>query len=720
MSFYGLSLAGSALSAYQSAANVTSDDIANANTPGASRQIVDLTEAPPITGTIGYPAATVPGTMGDGVTVQAIERIHQDSYDALYRGASSSQNYFSVQQDQLNAIQAALSEPTNGINAAFSGFQTAISTLAAQSGSSGSTSAADAVIGAAQTLTTALNSASTTITQRKATVMQQATSLVTQANSYLDQIAALNGEIRAARADGENPNTYSDQRDQLIDKLSTVLSTQTSIQPNGSALVTVNGRALVNDTVAYHLAPPTVGQAPDGSPVFKVDFATNPPASPTAAGIPLGSGQLAGLADVYNNKLTSYASQLDNFASSLANEVNRVTQAGYVQGAVAGTAMFQASVPGEPITAGNIAVAIDDPAQVTTALASTAAGNLVVPMNASNNTVITSAQLQDDTNLAYPPAAALTGTLTVTVDGVNQTFTYNTGTTDATIDQFMAHFNAAHLGVSASFDGPAQKIVFARDPANEDLVHRAAQAAAATPTDPSFTITDSNAPPAPPPPPGTPSTSLLQTLGAGAISGITQSNQNVPGVSAAAVGTGDNAAATALLAALASNVGVPAIQTRASSAIGAGTQTIAPAGGLGNIAVGQTLTIDATPGGGFPQENVVVTAVNKTAGTFTATFANAHGAGASIASAPTQTLSQYYSTVVTNVGFDAQTAITGTQTQTQLAQSIDTVRQGVDGINLDEETQNLIKFQTSYQAAAKVVSVMETLLNTVITNLGVQ
>lgn len=82
------------------------------------------------------------------------------------------------------------------------------------------------------------------------------------------QIAALNGQIRAATAVCDNPRTYKDQRDQLINTRSTYVSTSTSVQADGSTLVTVDGQALVNDTVAYHLAAPTVDTNPNGAPAL--------------------------------------------------------------------------------------------------------------------------------------------------------------------------------------------------------------------------------------------------------------------------------------------------------------------------------------------------------------------------------------------------------------------------------------------------------------------
>ncbi|MBV8720602.1 MAG: hypothetical protein JO277_00535, partial [Candidatus Eremiobacteraeota bacterium] len=108
--FFGLGLMSTSLDAFQYAENVTSDDISNVNTPGASRQNVLLTEAAPIVGTIGFPAH-VPGTVGDGVTVATIQRIHSNSYDELFRGASSSQNYFQTEQQQLQAVQSSFGDP---------------------------------------------------------------------------------------------------------------------------------------------------------------------------------------------------------------------------------------------------------------------------------------------------------------------------------------------------------------------------------------------------------------------------------------------------------------------------------------------------------------------------------------------------------------------------------------------------------------------------------
>ncbi len=711
-SFFGLGIMSTSLDAFQYAENVTSDNIANVNTPGASRQSVILTEASPIVGTTGYPEH-VSGTSGDGVVVQTVQRIQSNSYDELFRGASSSQNFYQTEQTELDAVQQSFGDPNSGINAQYTAFQAAINGLVNQ-GSSGQTTSINAnVLSQAQSLASSLNSAANTVQQQEAQVTQQAGTIVTTVNGILDQIASLNGQIRASTAAGDSPNTYADQRDNLIDQLSQYISTQTSIQPDGSTLVTVNGQALVNDTVAYHLSQPVIGTAANGASTFKIDFTSTPPSNTaTSAGIPLGSGQLAALADLYNNKLATYGTQLDQFASSLANEVNRITTAGYTAGGAAGSPLFQPIVATLPITAANIKCGIDDPAQLPTALGNTEAGSLVVPMNSANNTIDTFSQFTNNASMANPPAAALTGSLTVNVDGVAETYNYNTGAggNSDTINDFVTNFNAAHLGVTASFDPAAQKMVFQRDPSNEDLVLRGAQQT--NPQTPDFTISDSNYAA------GNPAGSLLGILGANAISGVNQNSSN-------AFGASDDGVASSMVTMFGSNVGVPALESTSAAAATAGTAMTVqiPPNTFysNNVRVGQVLTLDAQPGGASPQENVTVTAVSYANGVESVTFtpANSHAANFTIAAAQTQTLGQFYGNFITQVGLDAQTATTGNSTQTTLASNIDQERQSISGINIDEETQNLIKYQSAYTAAAQTINVLNQILQTTINSLGV-
>ena len=724
--FFGLELTSTSLQSFSVAENITADNISNVNTPGAETQTADLTEAPPIVGSPNY-ATHVPGTAGDGVIVAAVTQANVQSYDELFRGASSSQNYYNTEQQILDSVQSQLGDPDAGVSTAFTNFQTAVTQLVNASATGSTQSAASGVLTSAQSLAQALGDSSAAITNAEDQTLSQGATIVQTVNGLLDQIASLNGEIRSSTAIGDDPNQYEDQRDYDIDQLSQYISTQTSVQADGSVLVMVNGQALVNDTVAYNLAAPVVGTSSNGSQSFNVYFATNPPQSTSSPTIPLGSGQLAALQDLYNNKLSDYADQLNQFASTLANEVNRVTEAGYDSNGQAGTALFQPIDAQLPISAGNIKCGITDEAQLPVVLANTeanTAGNGVVPMNSANNTVDTSQALIGNGALANAPTAAFAAgaTLTISVDGIAQTFDYTSAAPPATgavpgvvyadnVEDFVSSFNALESGVTASYDPSSQEIVFARDPTNESLSLRGAQQAAAE--TPDFTITDSlyNA--------ATPNTSLLGVLGAGAISGVQQNATN-------AYGADDNGVANALTSLFSSNVGFPALEMTSGAGVTATagvSTTVALPQGVDDLQVGQQLTIDAQLGGGQPQENVTISAVSydPTTGIESVTFTPQynHAANYTITTAQAQTLQQQYGQLSTQVGLDTQTATTGNTTQTNLASTIDQERQSIAGINIDEQTQDLIKYQTAYQAAAKTISTLSQLLDTIVNGLGV-
>jgi len=717
MSFLGLNIAGSALDTFQEAENVTAQNIANVQTPGASRQIVNIGQLPPIDGFPGFPTNLEPGTQGTGILVSSIQRVHQDSYDALFRGASSSQNFYSSESGILSALQSSFGEPSNGINTAFANFQTAVQTLA---NNPQGTAEEQGLLNSAQGLVTAIGSANAALKSSETQTQTQAGTLISTINSTIDQIGQLNGEIRAATAVGDNPNTYKDQRDQLIDTLSTYVPTVTSIQADGSTLVTLNGQALVNDTEVYHLAAPIVGTDASGNPQLQVDFIT-PPNPTTPPAITITGGQLGGLLDSYNNKLIPYTNKLNDFANALATESDRITQGGYDSTGTAGAQLFSPVVTQLPISAGNIQVGILTPSEVPTAIATTGAGNLVLPMNSGNTTVDTTAPINANTTLTNPPAAAgIAGNLTITVDNITQTFAYNTaaGGNSNSIDGFINSFNAGHFGVTASYSATSQTIVFSRDPTNIDLVHRAAMAAAIPPdtTTPDFTIKDSNIALTGPaqPPLATPATALLTALGANQINNVDQNSTN-------ADGTTGGGLVNSMLSLFTNSFGVPSLQTTSATAIPGPVPQIAtilpPAAtptAFQQINVGDVLTIDA---GAAAQENVTVTAVNRATGSISFVAKNIHLAGFSVTSAQTTTLQKSYAGLVAQMGQDSSTANTGTTTQTSLSSSINAVRQSTDGINIDEETQNLVKFQNAYGAAAHVISVLSSMLDDAI-NLG--
>jgi flagellar hook-associated protein 1 FlgK len=82
------------------------------------------------------------------------------------------------------------------------------------------------------------------------------------------------------------------------------------------------------------------------------------------------------------------------------------------------------------------------------------------------------------------------------------------------------------------------------------------------------------------------------------------------------------------------------------------------------------------------------------------------------------TTDQTYATFVSKVGNDTASAQSTQATGSSLLQAIDGQRQSVSGVSLDEEMTNLITYQRSYQASARVMNAIDTTLDTLINQVG--
>ena len=76
------------------------------------------------------------------------------------------------------------------------------------------------------------------------------------------------------------------------------------------------------------------------------------------------------------------------------------------------------------------------------------------------------------------------------------------------------------------------------------------------------------------------------------------------------------------------------------------------------------------------------------------------------------TYSEYYSALVGKVGADVQTANFNYSHQNTMVQNLDNYRQEVSGVSLDEEMVNLVQFQQAYNAAAKLITTADDMMDT--------
>ncbi|WP_374585974.1 flagellar hook-associated protein FlgK [Pseudoduganella sp.] len=325
MSIINNALSGSL--AAQAALNTTSQNIANLQTKGYTRQGVVLTAVAPAAGTYGA---------GFGVEVSKLIRF-SDSYKSqqLWRANSDlgmrtqSQPYFTqlerVMGDEQTSLSKGVDQFFRALNAA--GVDPVSSPLRQQ------------VITAANAMAQSFNSIYNVTRQQQISVTQQRDAILPQLNTLSANIARLNQRITEAGALGTNTSGLVDERDQAIDALANLVAIEVLEQPDGTRSVSLrSGQPLVVGNLSGTMAMNTSS----GSPVLELTFAKSVfGLDDTKIG-----GQLGGIGDYEKNILNPLQQSLVQMADQLAAKVNTQLQAGFRPDGTPGTDLFAFNATG--------------------------------------------------------------------------------------------------------------------------------------------------------------------------------------------------------------------------------------------------------------------------------------------------------------------------------------------------------------------------------------
>lgn len=340
-----MSIALSALANNQEALDVTSNNIANQNTPGYSRQRVNLSES----ATLQFGSVQ----LGTGSKIDNIQSIRDQVLDFRLNAETQTQSALDSYLGPLQQVQASFNEAAGtGLQSSISGFFNSFSQLSTDPGS---VALRQSVLTAGQNLAGAFNSAATNLTTLRASTDQQIPTLAQQVNTLAQSVAQLNAQITQSQNTGQNAGTLQDQRNQVIQKLSQLINVSQIQGSDGSiGLSTALGAALVV-----------------GGQQFNLQIATNPATGQNAILSSTGKdlttsingGSIGGLLRVRDQAIPSLLSKLDTLASGIANAVNTQQAAGTDLNGAVGQNFF--TVPaGVPGTANSISVNLTDPAQI--------------------------------------------------------------------------------------------------------------------------------------------------------------------------------------------------------------------------------------------------------------------------------------------------------------------------------------------------------------------
>jgi flagellar hook-associated protein 1 FlgK len=343
------------LRAAQYALSVVSQNIANANTPGYTKESANLEEVSgPSTGLY-----TGHGSLG-GVRVASTGRNDDPVLDARLRTTQADSSMADTTASQLASVETLFPEPSSsGLGAQLNAVWNDWGNVSNNPGGSSSTAVRQTLLSDTATAAGTLNTMSSNLTQVASTTSQELAANVTTMNTDATDLAKLNGQIGIATATGANANSLLDQRDSLLSNLSSLAGAVATINANGSATVLVNGQTLVSSTTSNAVSVNSTNQISVGG-----------------TAVTLSTGSMAAQVSALNTTIPGFQSQLDSMAAALASTLNNAQANGFDQNGNAGTAMIGPSSGSGPVTAANISVILTNPAGIAAAATQTTGGNL--------------------------------------------------------------------------------------------------------------------------------------------------------------------------------------------------------------------------------------------------------------------------------------------------------------------------------------------------------
>ena len=337
-----LLIGAQALDVTQAELNATSNNIANANTVGYTREVPQVSEN----------AESVSGdtVSGGGVSLTGLQSVRDELLNLQIQQQTSAQSSQDTQSSALDQIQTNFSPSGNDIASEFAAFS---SSLAQLSANPSSTSVQEGVISAGQNLAQAFNTTANSLTTVQSQMDTQVTQNVAQINSLSQQIASLNGQVSQLTAAGQDGGTIEDQRDQLVQQLSKLTGISVTQSSDGEVITTGNGTPLVMGSQSYSLQTVT---GSDGMQHVLDANGTDITSS-------IQGGSLGGAIEMRDQVIPSYLTQLNTLATQFSAAFNAAQAKGFDSSGAAGQNFFSVPASGAGAAAG-MAVSITDPSKI--------------------------------------------------------------------------------------------------------------------------------------------------------------------------------------------------------------------------------------------------------------------------------------------------------------------------------------------------------------------
>ncbi len=302
-----LDMAARALLTEQVGIEVTSHNVTNVNTPGYSRQRVNLETS--------YPLPSPWGPLGDGVRVQGIERAFDPFITARLDEKTATLEEYQSRKAYLDQVASLFNETNEAtLSDRLSEFWAAWHDLADNPAGSAQR---QALLQKALGLCEIVNFQADRLVQERTSLVQQLRPLLDDLNAHTTRIAQLNQEIQSAETSGQLANDLRDQRQLELNRLAELVGIRYYTSSDGLINVTLaNGITVVQGVASWNLdytitSGDTVAVRWNGPGGIQEDITDS-----------LYGGKLTALITVRDDLITTYQENLDQIARELIAAVN--------------------------------------------------------------------------------------------------------------------------------------------------------------------------------------------------------------------------------------------------------------------------------------------------------------------------------------------------------------------------------------------------------------
>lgn len=327
-SFFGLEIMRSSLQAQRIGLDITAHNIANANTPGYSRQVVNFRASTP------YPAPGLNtgslGQLGSGVEVNEVQRMRSKFVEAQIQKETQTLGYWENKSRNIWQIELLFNEPSDtGLSNSFNRYWESWQRLAGEAEDLGHRAP---VAQSAAELASSFNQTRKQLTDLKSDIDQMIAVEAQEINRLAEELARVNKQIARVNSTGQTPNDLLDRQDQVVQELAKLTNVTVLEGRQKTVTVQISGNTLVDFDLVNNIE---IIEPKSNAEMTQLIW------SKGKAPVNITNGSISALFETRDCVLTSVIHDLDALAQAIITETNELHRKGYGLNSSTGLSFFE-------------------------------------------------------------------------------------------------------------------------------------------------------------------------------------------------------------------------------------------------------------------------------------------------------------------------------------------------------------------------------------------